>query len=142
MRSSLILLAATRILMPLLLLYSFFLFWRGHNEPGGGFVGGLVASVAFVLYALTSGVAAGRRALRIDPSALAASGLAVALVSGLPGVLMGHPFMTAVWRTVRLGSASLALGTPLLFDLGVFLAVVGVVLTIVFTLADAVQFET
>lgn len=142
MRSSLILLAATRILMPLLLLYSFFLFWRGHNEPGGGFVGGLVASVAFVLYALTSGVAAGRRALRIDPSALAASGLAVALISGLPGVLMGEPFMTAVWRTVRFGSSSLALGTPLLFDLGVFLAVVGVVLTIVFTLADAVQFET
>ena len=142
MRSSLILLAATRILMPLLLLYSFFLFWRGHNEPGGGFVGGLVASVAFVLYALTSGVAAGRRALRIDPSALAAWGLAVALISGLPGVLMGRPFMTAVWRTVTIGSGSLKLGTPLLFDLGVFLAVVGVVLTIVFTLADAVQFET
>jgi multicomponent Na+:H+ antiporter subunit B len=136
MRSSLLLLAATRILMPLLLLYSLFLLWRGHNAPGGGFVGGLVAAAAFVLYSLTAGVAASRRALRVDPSSLLSAGLGIALVSGIPGLLLGRSFMTAVWTTLRLGSVRLPLGTPLLFDVGVFLAVTGVVLTIVFTLAE------
>jgi multisubunit Na+/H+ antiporter MnhB subunit len=142
MRSSLILLAATRILMPLLLLYSLFLLWRGHNAPGGGFVGGLIAASAFVLYSLTAGVPASRRALRVDPSTLLSLGLGVALVSGIPGVVLGRPFLSAVWGTLEIGAARLWLGTPLLFDVGVFLAVMGVVLTIVFTLAEAILTES
>jgi multisubunit Na+/H+ antiporter MnhB subunit len=138
MRSSLILLAATRVLMPLLLLYSLFLVWRGHNSPGGGFVGGLVAASAFVLYSLTAGVAASRRALRLDPSTLLSLGLGIALLSGLPGVVLGRPYLSAVWGSLELGTARLWLGTPLLFDVGVFLAVMGVVLTIVFTLTEAI----
>lgn len=134
---SLILAAATRLLMPLLLLYALFLLWRGHNAPGGGFVGGLVAASAFVLHSLTAGVAASRRALWIDPSTLLSLGLGVALISGIPGLVLGGTFMTAVWGTVEVGGSHLALGTPLLFDVGVFLAVLGVVLTIVFTLAEA-----
>ena len=136
MRSSLMLTSAARILIPLLILYALFLLWRGHNAPGGGFVGGLIAASAFVLYTLTAGVAAGRHALWIDPSTLLSGGLAIALISGLPALAQGHPFMTAVWTTLHIGSIELALGTPLLFDVGVFLAVTGVVLTIVFTLAD------
>ena len=136
MRSSLLLLAAVRVLIPLLLLYSLFLLWRGHNAPGGGFVGGLVASVAFVLYSLTAGTAASRRALRVNPLSLLSMGLAIALVSGTPALLFGDPFMTARWTTLRFADHELALGTPLLFDVGVFLAVTGVVLTIVFTLAE------
>lgn len=141
MRSSLLLLAATRVLMPLLLLYALFLLWRGHNAPGGGFVGGLVAAAAFVLYTLTSGVTASRRALRVDPSTLLSLGLGIALLSGIPAVILGRPFMTAIWGSIGIGAARLPLGTPLLFDVGVFLAVLGVVLTIVFTLADATHIE-
>jgi len=114
-----------------------FLLWRGHNAPGGGFVGGLVASAAFVLFALTAGVPAGRQALRVEPSTLLTVGLGVALASALPGLLRGGAFMTAVWGTVGQGEPHIVLGTPLLFDVGVFLAVVGVVLTIVFNLAEA-----
>lgn len=136
MRRSLMLLAATRGLMPLLLLYAVFLLWRGHNAPGGGFVGGLVAAAAFVLYSLTAGVDAGWRALRVDPSSLLSWGLGIALLSGIPGLLSGRPFMSAVWTEVSVGAIRLTLGTPLLFDVGVFLAVTGVVLTIVFTLAE------
>lgn len=141
MRSSLLLLVATRVLMPLLLLYAVFLLWRGHNAPGGGFESGLVAAAAFVLYSLTSGVQASRRALHIEPSALLSLGLGIALLSGIPGVLSGGTFMTAVWRSVGIGGVRVTLGTPLLFDVGVFLAVLGVVLTIVFTLADATNIE-
>jgi len=142
MRTSVLLLAATRVLMPLLLLYAVFLLWRGHNEPGGGFVGGLIAAAAFVLYSLTAGVPASRRALRVDPSALLSLGLGIALLSGLPGVFLGGNFMTAVWGSFGIGDAKLKLGTPLLFDVGVFLAVLGVVLTIVFTLAEATHTDT
>jgi len=134
-RSS-ILQTATRFLMPLLLLFAVFLLLRGHNDPGGGFVGGLVVAASFVLYALSYGVGASRRALVVNPSTLLGGGLLVALSSGLPAVLMGRPFMTALWIKVGVGPGAYDLGTPLVFDIGVFLAVIGVVLTIVFTLAD------
>jgi multisubunit Na+/H+ antiporter MnhB subunit len=134
-RSS-ILQTATRFLMPLLLLFAIFLLWRGHNEPGGGFVGGLVVAASFVLYLMANGVDAARRALVVDPATLLGGGLFLALVSGVPAALMGRPFMTALWTRVGTGRAALDVGTPLLFDVGVFLAVIGVVLTIVFTLAD------
>lgn len=140
MRSSL-LQTATRLLMPLLLLFALFLLWRGHNEPGGGFVGGLVVAASFVLYAMAYGVGAGRRALLVDPSMLLGGGLLIALVSGLPATLVGRPFMTALWTRIGVGSGALDIGTPLVFDVGVFLTVIGVVLTIVFTLADVALSE-
>jgi multicomponent Na+:H+ antiporter subunit B len=124
--------------MPLLLLFAVFLLLRGHNQPGGGFVGGLVVAASFVLYSIAFGVDAARRALFVRPSRLLGIGLLVALVSGLPGVVVGQPFMTAVWTAVAAGSTVLDVGTPLVFDVGVFLAVIGVVLTIVFTLAETV----
>ena len=139
--TSSILQTATRFLMPLLLLFAVFLLLRGHNEPGGGFVGGLVVASAFVLYSIAYGVAASRRALLVDPSTLLGVGLLVAAGSGVPAVLFGRPFMTAAWTTVGTGPAAFAVGTPLVFDLGVFLAVIGVVLTIVFTLGDVSRAE-
>jgi multicomponent Na+:H+ antiporter subunit B len=139
-RSS-ILQTAARFLMPLLLLFAVFLLLRGHNDPGGGFVGGLVVAASFVLYAIAYGVDAGRRALIVNPSTLLGGGLLLALASGVPGVLAGRPFMTALWTDLHAGSAELAIGTPLVFDIGVFLAVIGVVLTIVFTLADVALAE-
>ena len=139
--TSSILQTAARLLMPLLLLFAIFLLLRGHNQPGGGFVGGLVVAASFVLYAIAFGVDAARRALLVQPSTLLGVGPLVALVSGLPGVAAGKSFMTAVWTTVPAGQAELAVGTPLVFDIGVFLAVIGVVLTIVFTLAETVLTE-
>ena len=139
--TSSILQTAVRLLMPLLLLFAVFLLLRGHNQPGGGFVGGLVVAASFVLYSIAFGVEAARRALLVRPSMLLGVGLLVAFVSGLPAVVAGHAFMTALWTTVAVGSMVIAVGTPLVFDVGVFLAVIGVVLTIVFTLAEAVLAE-
>ena len=134
--TSSILQTATRVLMPLLLLFAVFLLLRGHNQPGGGFVGGLVVASSFVLYSIAFGVDAGRRALLVTPSRLLALGLLVALTSGFPALFKGQPFMTAQWTEFPLGATPIAFGTPLVFDVGVFLAVIGVVLTIVFTLAE------
>ena len=139
--TSSILQTAARLLMPLLLLFAVFLLLRGHNQPGGGFVGGLVVSASFVLYSIAFGVAAARRALLVRPSTLLGVGLLVALLSGLPGIAVGRAFMTALWTKVAIGSTALDLGTPLLFDVGVFLAVIGVVSTIVFTLAEVILTE-
>ena len=122
---------AARLLMPLLLLFSVFLLLRGHNEPGGGFVGGLVAAAAFALYAIAFGVERARQALLVTPLTLLGAGLLIALGSGMPAALRGQPFMTAQWA---LGPVTL--GTPALFDIGVFLVVAGVVLMMIFSLAE------
>ena len=122
---------ASRLLMPLLLLFSVFLLLRGHNEPGGGFVGGLVAAAAFALYAIAFGVKRARQALLVRPLTLLGAGLLIALCSGLPAVLRGQPFLTALWAP-----GSLPLGTPAVFDVGVFLVVAGVVLMMIFSLAE------
>lgn len=134
---SVILRTAIRFLLPLLLLSSVFLFLRGHNEPGGGFVGGLVASGAIALYAMTHSSAAAREVVRVSPRVLIGSGLLMSLSSGLAPLLMGRPFLTGLWTTTKLsGLGEVHLGTPLLFDLGVYSVVTGVTLVFVFSLLE------
>jgi multicomponent Na+:H+ antiporter subunit B len=98
---------------------------RGHNEPGGGFIGGLVALAATAAHAIVFGVTAARRRLPFGPLPLAASGVILALGSGLPAVLVGKPCLTHLWFDLPLGFATLPLSTVLLFDAGVFCAVWG-----------------
>ena len=134
--NSIILRTATRFLMTLLILFSIFLLLRGHNEPGGGFVGGLVAAAAYILHALAFDVSATRAALRVAPRTLIGLGLLLAVGSGLLPMLLGQPFLTAIWWDVPLGAGVLELGTPLIFDTGVYVAVLGVALTTMLTLAE------
>jgi multicomponent Na+:H+ antiporter subunit B len=133
---SLILRSATRYLLPLLLLFSVFLLLRGHQEPGGGFAGGLVASAAFVLYSIAHGVAAARRSLPLPPGMLIGLGLLLAGASGVLALALGQPLLTAQWSAWPIPILGEA-GTPLVFDAGVFLTVAGVVLLIVFSLMEA-----
>ena len=130
---SVILTASTRFLLPLLLLFSLFLLWRGHNEPGGGFVGGLVAAAAIALYALAAGVNQAQRLLRLDLRTLMGLGLLCAIGAGLWGMAAGVPLLTGLWLSWPVPVIG-KVGTPLLFDVGVYLIVVGVTLKILFTL--------
>ena len=135
MRDSLILRTATRLLMPLLLLFSLFELLRGHNEPGGGFVGGLLAAGSLCLYLLAHGPEATRRVLRIDPRTLIGGGLLASLVAGLAPLFQGQPFLTGLWTgqpVPGIGKVS----TVLLFDVGVYLVVAGTTLLMVLTLSD------
>ena len=135
---SLILRSAARLLLPLLLLFSVFLLLRGHNEPGGGFSGGLVAAAAFALLTIATDVPTTRRTLRMSPRIFIGAGLLVAIASGAVGLVGGGAFLTGLWVELPLPSgAKLAVGTPLLFDIGVYLVVIGVVLTIVLSLMEA-----
>lgn len=135
--SSLILSTVAKLMLPLFLLLSVFLLLRGHNSPGGGFAGGLVATTGYILYALAFGVGTAREILRVDPRFLIAGGLALAGASGLPALILGKPYLTGFWGEIslfRLGK--IAIGTPLLFDIGVYATVMGMVLTIVFALLE------
>ncbi len=135
--NTLILRTASKFLLPLLLLFSVFLLLRGHYLPGGGFVGGLVASVAFVLHAFAYDLASSRRLLRVHPGFLIPVGLALALLAGIfPIVFAGLPFMTGVWYPEPLAVIG-SVGTALFFDIGVYLVVVGSVLTIMMTLTES-----
>jgi len=132
---SLILRSGARFLIPLMLLFSVVVVARKHNEPGGGFVGGLVAATAFALVLLSEGLAEARRILRLDPLALVAAGLFVALASGVPPLLRAWPFMTGLWLKVPLPVVG-KVGSPVMFDVGVYLVVLGIVLGILFALAE------
>ena len=133
---SIILRTATRFLIALLLLFSVFLLLRGHNDPGGGFVGGLVAGAAYILHALAYDVSSTRAALRLAPRTLIGVGLLVAAASGLLPMLLGRAFLTGLWADVLPGAGTLVVGTPLIFDTGVYVAVLGVTLTIMLALAE------
>jgi multisubunit Na+/H+ antiporter MnhB subunit len=135
--SSIILQTATRLILTLLLLFSLFLLLRGHNEPGGGFVAGLVASGAFVLYAIAYDVRSAQRALRFEPHVFIATGLLLALASGLFSLATGEPFLTGQWASWHFSaSGGIDVGTPLLFDIGVYVVVIGVTLGIIFSLME------
>lgn len=141
--NSLILQTAARWLMPALLLISLLVLYRGHNLPGGGFIGGLLASSAFILYSFAFGISAALKKLRIDPHLLIGIGLLVAASSLIPSLVLGLPPMTGVW-TLELGKVLSVLkqGTPVWFDIGVYLTVIGVSMLIFFSFAqDALESE-
>ena len=114
------------VMLPAAITFSLFLLWRGHNEPGGGFVGGVIAAAGCAVYVLPRGREALAKLLRVSPRTIAGFGLLAAAASGVFGLAAGDPFLTHQWMFFDSG---LALGSALLFDIGVYLAVLGSVLT-------------
>ncbi|HEY0033111.1 MAG TPA: MnhB domain-containing protein [Devosia sp.] len=115
------------IIVGAMLVFAIYICLRGHNEPGGGFIGGLIAASAIAVLGISSGPDVARRALRFDPVAIAAFGLLLAASSGLMSLFTGNSFLTSIWIDLDLGGANLPLSTPLLFDIGVFLVVLGAI---------------
>jgi len=139
---SLILGTAARVVQPLLLLFSVFVLVRGHNAPGGGFAGGLVAAIAFTLLAVAYDPETARRSLRVNPRHLLAVGLLLAAASGMVGPLLGDAFLRGIYFDLPLlAGGRIALSTVFFFDVGVYLTVIGVTLTIVLTLVEATEDE-
>ena len=134
--NSLILKTASRLLFGMLLIFSVFLFFRGHNEPGGGFIGGLIGAASFALFALSYGPAKAREVLYFTPRVLVGWGLLFAALSGIIAMVSGIPFLTGVWTFPLLFGTKLHLGTPLIFDIGVYLVVVGFTLGVIFSLEE------
>lgn len=135
---SLILRTATRLLVSLILVFSVYLLFRGHNAPGGGFAGALVAATGFALYVMAEGAASVRKAIRIDPRRLIIFGMGLTLATGLIAWLSGKPFLTGLWWSMakHTDTPLVVVGTPLFFDIGVFAIVLGTILTLILTLEE------
>ncbi|WP_148253530.1 monovalent cation/H+ antiporter subunit A [Aidingimonas lacisalsi] len=130
-RHPMILTSVSQTLLPLALLVSAFIFLRGHNMPGGGFIAGLISAVALILVYMARGVEWTQSRLDFQYQPVAIGGVAVATLTGLGSLLFGHPFLTSAFghfHIPMLGDVELA--TAMLFDLGVYLAVVGATLMI------------
>ena len=129
-----ILRTVARAVFYLVLAFALHLFWRGHGAPGGGFIAGLVASSALVLYK----IAFGADAANVKPRALLPLGLGVAALTGIAPMLLGAPFLTSAHGHLETAvTGDFEWATAVLFDAGVFLVVVGTTLSIVGVLGDA-----
>lgn len=125
----------TRILLPLALLVAVFILLRGHNQPGGGFIAGLVTAVALIVQYLANGAEWTHQRMASDSHPMVAWGLAIAAFTGLASWLFGYPFLTSTFSHVDwpvVGEFELA--SAMAFDLGVFLVVVGATLMILVNL--------
>lgn len=132
-----ILRTATNYLLPLLLMFSIFVLLRGHYLSGGGFVGGLIASIAFVLHSFAHTTKTTLSLFSFTPKTLIPIGLSLAILSALLPVFFGKAFMTGLWLDTPIAVIG-SVGTALFFDTGVYLVVIGVTLTILFTIKENV----
>ena len=132
MSTSFLLQAAARILAPILFLVSLWVLWRGHNQPGGGFIGGLMAAASFGLLSFAFDHEYAENKLPLPPQTLMALGVVVAMATALWPMFLGYPPLTGLWLS------SPKLGTPLLFDIGVYMTVMGMVTQVLFILEERI----
>jgi len=133
--------SAIRFLFFFINIVAFYLMLRGHNLPGGGFIGGLVTAISLILLRLAFGLPEVNRILKVDPVRIAATGLTVSVLTSAAPLLFQRPFLEHF--NVHLHHVplfgDLHLGTPLAFDFGVYLVVVGVTSKIIFVLGKSTQ---
>ncbi|AAK86714.1 monovalent cation/H+ antiporter subunit B [Agrobacterium tumefaciens] len=134
--NTLILRTVAPVVTSLMVLFSIFVLLRGHNEPGGGFIGGLIAVSALSIYGIAYGVTAVRRAIVFHPLSIAGAGLLLAMLSGLVSMASGVPFMTGLWVYPSLFGVEVPLSTVMSFDIGVYLVVVGAITSIALALEE------
>ena len=128
--STLIFRTMAPLLTILMVLFSIVILLRGHNDPGGGFIGGLIAASALAVHGMAFGVGASRRLLRFNPLGYAGLGVLLAIAAGLLSLFAGVPFLTGLWLPGHL------FGVPGLFDIGVYLSVFGTFSAISLALHD------
>jgi multicomponent Na+:H+ antiporter subunit B len=121
--------------------FSIFVLLRGHDAPGGGFIGGLIAAAAITIYGIANGAAAARRALKADPLSYAGLGVVLAAASGLLSAIWGLPYLTGLRVAFDLGNAEIALSTPMIFDIGVYFTVFGTISAAALMLEDTGEGE-
>jgi multicomponent Na+:H+ antiporter subunit B len=137
---SLIFRLAYRLVFVFSMLFAVYLFFRGHNQPGGGFIGGLASALALAVLSFDIGVNGVKRLFRIQPLTLALIGLLTSIFSAVIGPATGGSFMQHFNGHINLPFfGELHIGTPLIFDLGVALVVIGVFLRLLFSLSESAQ---
>ena len=129
---SVILKAAAQLIGAIVLVFAVFLLWRGHHAPGGGFIAALVAGTGFALVLMAEGPRRLQQAIMVSPQHLTGAGIGLAVGAGFLALFRNKPFLTGIWWP----SDAAIFGTPLLFDAGVFLTVLGSILTVLLALEE------
>lgn len=132
-----ILQTATKVLVFVILTFAIYILFAGHHNPGGGFVGGLITASAFVLLYIAFDLQTVRDALPVDFKLLGAFGVILAVLTGAGSLIFDVPFLTQTFAHVNLpliGDTELA--TAVLFDLGVYFAVIGTTMTIITSISE------
>ncbi len=138
MMSTVILRTGARFIVPVSLIFAMYIYFKGHQTPGGGFVAGLVAAVALIVYRMSEGGARLRRVLPCSERTFIAVGLLLALATGAGALLFGLPFFTSNHGYDPL-PAGYEWATVMVFDLGVFLVVTGVVVGMINALSEELE---
>ncbi len=140
-RHPLMMVVVTRILMPIAIVVGLYIFLRGHNEPGGGFVAGLVVAIALLMQYMASGFAWTQERKRIEYHTMIGLGVVIAGLTGVGSWLAGKPFLTSDFTYVHFPPIEeFELATAMLFDLGVFLTVLGAVMLMLYSLSRIARF--
>jgi len=129
---SVILKSAAQLVGAIVLVFAIYLLWRGHHAPGGGFIAALVASTGFALVLIAEGPDRFRQRIMVAPQHLIGTGIGLSVGAGFMALFQNKPFLTGIWWPPN----AAILGTPLLFDSGVFLAVLGCILTVLLALEE------
>lgn len=141
MMTTVILRTAARLLVPLSLVFALFVYFKGHQTPGGGFVGGLVAGLAILIMRMSQGPGAMEKLMPVDPRYIIATGLLLALGTGMGSMVFGLPFFTSNHGYLPLpgSNGSFEWASVMVFDLGVMLTVAGVVVGIIHALSEELE---
>lgn len=138
--STVLLRTAVRLIFPLTLIYAVYTALKGHNEPGGGFIGGLMASVAFILFRMTYGRRSLITMLPFHPRLLVSVGLTLALATAVTPLLFGRPLLTSkIWDAFPVGIDTIHLASAVFFDTGVLMVVVGVSVGMIQRLSEEID---
>lgn len=135
--NNIILRTTTSLIAFILLAFSVYLLLAGHNSPGGGFVGGLMTSAVIILLYITHGIEAVTKMIPINFRKIIPIGLLIALLTGVGSFLFNVPFLTQTFGTFHIPFfGEIELATAMLFDLGVYITVLGATITIIYTIAS------
>ncbi len=125
-RHPLLMVVVTRLMLPLALMVAIFIFIRGHNDPGGGFIAALVVAIALVMQYMASGFGWAERQIQFNYHALIGGGGLIAAATGIASLVVGKPFLKSGFKHFHFPVVGdFELSSALAFDLGVFLTVVG-----------------
>lgn len=125
--TTLILRISMRLILPIGLVFALYMAFKGHNEPGGGFIGGLMAAATFAIFRMSSGAVELDKLLPCHPRVLVSVGLSIALLTAVGPLAVGEPVLRSyLWDIHLPGGESLHIPSAAFFDIGVFLVVIGI----------------
>lgn len=138
---NLILEKISKLYLIVMVVFSVFVLMRGHNNPGGGFIGGIITSTGFIFYGIINGSEKVKKLLKISTIELMGAGLFMGLIALVIPLFTGREPFTGMWMELSIFSSVIYIGTPLLFDTGIYFVVTGVFLSIIISIMDVVKWN-